>query len=69
MTVLTRGYDVDGLGGIAREAFEQIEAIVSAKIPPAEKLERLDALFMTASTTKRIAIREAAFLRLCGVRQ
>lgn len=69
MTTLTRGYEKDEIAQLSRRALDMVAAIADATLPPEEKLARLDAAFHAADHVTRIAMREAAFLRICGVRR
>jgi hypothetical protein len=68
MNTLIHGYERDDIGRIAREAIVDVDMILTSGMRADEKLVALDRIYMAADHTRRIAIREIAFMRLCGLR-
>lgn len=67
MSTVTRGYERDELAQLSRRALDTVARIVDAKLAPEQKLAQLDEAFAAADRVTRIAMREAAFMRICGV--
>lgn len=62
------GTDRDDVAGATRLMLARLDGILAATGSPDDRLQKLDALFRQATLIEKIILREAAFIRLCGVR-
>jgi hypothetical protein len=62
------GQPIDGIREVAKWAIETVGRIARTGASPDERLQMLDAIFIKANHLERIALREAAFQLVCGVK-